>query len=222
MGEFAGTFALVFAGTGAIIANDTSGGSITHVGIALTFGLIVMTMIYAVGDLSGAHLNPAVSFGFWTAKRLPLREAGLYGLSQLAGALSASLLLRGIFPEHESLGATLPAVSTPRAFVFEIVLAFFLMFVIIHVSVGAKERGLMAGVAVGGGMVALEAMFAGPITGASMNPARSLAPALVAGVFRSLWIYVSAPFIGAALAIFTCRLMRVEECGTVLEPAVEG
>lgn len=218
VGEFLATFALVLAGTGAIIANDVSGGIIGHAGIALTFGLIVMTMIYAVGDISGAHLNPAVSLGFWVAKRLPLREVGLYSLSQLAGALAASLLLKGIYPEHPTLGATLPAVTVTKTFVLEVVLAFFLMFVIIHVAVGAKERGLMAGVAVGG-IVALEAMFAGPITGASMNPARSLAPALVSGNLSQVWIYLTAPFLGTSLAILSCRLLRDEGCCLVTADA---
>jgi aquaporin NIP len=217
LGEFLGTFALVFAGTGAIIVNDVSGGVIGHAGIALTFGLIVMTMIYTVGDVSGAHLNPAVSLGFWIARRLPLREVGLYGLSQLMGALVASLVWKVIYPQHLTLGATLPTVIAARAFAMEIVLTFLLMFVIIHVSLGAKERGLMAGVAVGG-IVSLAAMFAGPITGASMNPARSLAPALVSGNLAQVWIYLVAPFIGACLAILSCRLMRTAECCIVLDP----
>jgi aquaporin Z len=211
VGEFLGTFALVFAGTGAIVVNDVSGGVIGHAGIALTFGLIVMTMIYAVGDISGAHLNPAVSLGFWAAGRLPIKSVGLFGLSQFAGGVAASLLWRVLLPEHLTLGATLPAVAGWKAFVLEVVLTFMLMFVIIHVAVGAKERGLMAGVAVGGA-VALAAMFAGPITGASMNPVRSLAPALVSGSLKHLWIYVTAPFLGAVLAIFSCRLLRDEGC----------
>jgi aquaporin NIP len=209
--EFLGTFALVLAGTGAVIANDVSGGIIGHVGIALTFGLIVMTMIYAVGDVSGAHLNPAVSLGFWVARRLPLREVGLYALSQSAGALAASLSWKLVYPEHPTLGTTVPSVTAVRAFALEAVLSFLLMFVIIHVAVGAKERGLMAGVAVGG-IVALEAMFAGPITGASMNPARSLAPALVSGNLGQVWIYLTAPFLGAAVAILSCRLLRDKGC----------
>jgi aquaporin Z len=211
VGEFLGTFALLFAGTGAIVVNDVSGGTITHVGIALTFGLIVMTMIYAVGDISGAHLNPAVSIGFWLAGRLPLQQALLYGASQILGALAASGLLCLLFPLHPTLGATLPAMNALQAFVFEVVLSFFLMFVIIHVSVGAKEKGLMAGVAVGG-TVGLEAMFAGPVTGASMNPVRSLAPALISGRLGGLWVYLTAPFIGTALAVASCRLLRQAGC----------
>jgi aquaporin Z len=213
IGEFIGTFGLVFAGTGAIVINEFSGGAITHPGIAITFGLIVMTMIYAVGDISGAHLNPAVTVAFWVARLLPGRTVLPYILSQIAGGVSASLLLRLTFPESATLGATLPAITPLGAFIFELLLTFILMFVIIHVSTGAKEKGLMAGVAIGG-TVALEAMFAGPATGASMNPARSLAPALVSGHLAGLWIYLTAPFIGAALAVLTCRLLRGRECCT--------
>lgn len=203
--EFIGTFALVFAGTGAIIINDISGGIITHLGVGLVFGLIIMTMIYALGEISGAHFNPAVSFGFWLAKRLPSGELLPFIISQVLGGIAASALLKSIFPQHETLGATEPHfISTIGDFILETVLTFFLMFVIIHIAQGAKEKGLMAGVAIGG-MVALEAIFAGPITGASMNPARSLAPAIVSGHFDFLWVYLTAPFLGSALAIFSCR-----------------
>ncbi len=206
--EFIGTFALVFAGTGAIIINDVSGGVITHLGIGLVFGLIIMTMIYALGEISGAHFNPAVSFGFWLAKRLSFKELLPFIISQILGGITASILLKTIFPQHKTLGITLPnLVSSTGDFTFETILTFFLMFVIIHVAQGAKEKGLMAGVAIGG-MVALEAIFAGPITGASMNPARSLAPAVVSGHLEFLWIYLTAPFLGAALAVFSCRLIR--------------
>jgi aquaporin Z len=209
--EFIGTFALVFAGTGAIIINDVSGGIITHLGIGIVFGLIVMTMIYALGEISGAHFNPAVSFGFWLAKRLPARELVLFSISQISGALTASILLKAIFPQHQTLGATLPHfVSAGGDFVIEIILTFFLMFVIIHVAQGGKEKGLMAGVAIGG-MVALEAIFAGPITGASMNPARSFAPAIVAWHLEFLWVYLTAPFLGAGLAIWSCCLIRTDD-----------
>jgi aquaporin Z len=211
IGEFVGTFALVFAGTGAIIVNDTFDGIITHPGIALTFGLIVMAMIYAVGDISGAHLNPAVTLGFWLAERLPAKEIPGYALSQILGGIAASLVLKLTFPTHFNLGATLPAINFVGAFFFEVLLTFFLMFVIIHVATGAKEKGLMAGVAIGA-TVALAAMFAGPVTGASMNPARSLAPALLSGNFTHLWIYLTAPFFGSALAIFLCRNMDFEGC----------
>ena len=206
--EFIGTFALVFAGTGAVIINDISGGLITELGIGLVFGLIIMTMIYALGETSGAHFNPAVSFGFWLARRLPSKELLPYMSSQLLGALSASIFLKIIFPQHKTLGATMPHfVSASGDFCLEIILTFFLMFVIIHVAQGAKEKGLMAGVAIGG-MVALEAIFAGPITGASMNPARSFGPAIISGQIDFLWIYLTAPFLGSALAVWSCCLLR--------------
>lgn len=209
--EFLGTFALVFAGTGAIIINDLSGGAVTHVGIALTFGMVVMAMIYAIGEVSGAHLNPAVTFGFFLARRFPARRILPYIASQCAGAALASLTLYFLFPSHPTLGATLPAGSDLQSFVMEFVLTFFLMFVILSVATGAKEKGMIAGVAVGA-VVALEALFAGPISGASMNPARSLAPALVSGNFISLWVYCLAPVLGAAAATLACRSVHEKPC----------
>jgi aquaporin Z len=212
--EFIGTFALVFAGTGAIIINETSGGAITHVGISLTFGLIVLAMIYTIGDISGAHMNPAVSFGFFSARRFPLRDVIPYILSQCAGALAASVLLRFLFPQNATLGATQPAGSATQSFVLEVILTAILMFVILSVSTGAAEKGITAGIAVGS-VIALEAMFAGPISGASMNPARSLAPAVVSQHLSSLWIYLTAPTIGALLAVIGCRCVREEGCCSV-------
>ena len=211
LSEYIGTFALVFAGTGAIIINEISGGIITHLGVGLVFGLIVMTMIYALGEISGAHFNPAVSFGFWLAKRLSFKELVPFIVSQVLGAITASVVLKMVFPQNETLGTTFPHfVLAPGDFILEAILTFFLMFVIIHVSQGSKEKGLMAGVAIGG-MVALEAIFAGPITGASMNPARSLAPAIISGHLEFLWVYLTAPFLGASLAILSCRLVRSEQ-----------
>jgi aquaporin NIP len=209
--EMIGTFALVFAGTGAIVVNEASGGAVTHVGIALTFGLIVLAMIYTVGDISGAHLNPAVTIGFWAARRLPSRDVLPYIGSQLTGALLASGLLLFLFPENKLLGATLPAGSDLQSFILETVLTFFLMLTILNVSTGAKEKGITAGMAVGA-VIALEAMFAGPICGASMNPARSLAPALVSRHFEHLWIYLAAPPLGACAAMVACRCVRENEC----------
>ena len=199
--ELIGTFGLVFAGCGAIIINDMSGGAITSLGVGLVFGLIIMTMIDTFGDISGAHFNPAVSFGFWLARRLPGKDVFPYILSQCLGAILASLLLKYFFPQHKTLGITLPhLVSLRNAFILESILTFFLMLVVIRVSQGSKEKGLLAALAIGG-MVALEAIFAGPITGASMNPARSLGPAMVSGNINSLWIYLTAPFLGAALGV---------------------
>jgi len=216
--EFIGTFALVFAGTCAIVANDHSGGAITHVGISLTFGLTVLAMIFALGDVSGAHLNPAVSLGFFAARRLPGAKAAGYVLSQTAGAFAASGLLRWLFPSHETLGATLPSIGVPQAFVLEVILTCVLMLVILAVSTGSKEKGMFAGIAVGA-VVALEALFAGPVTGASMNPARSLAPALVSGQLGSLWIYLVAPAVGALIAVPLCWCTQAPGC---CPPATEG
>jgi aquaporin NIP len=209
--ESFGTFALVFAGTGAIVINEASNGAITHVGIALTFGLVVLAMVYTVGDISGAHLNPAVTLGFWTARRLPGRDVGPYVLSQVAGALAASGLLRLLFPGSKFLGATLPAGAEMQSFILEAVLTFILMLTILNVSTGAKEKGITAGIAVGA-VIGLEAMFAGPVCGASMNPARSLAPALVSMHLEHLWLYLVAPPLGAAAAMLACRCIREPGC----------
>ncbi len=211
--EVFGTFALVTAGTGAIIVNEVSGGVIGHAGIALTFGLIVMAMIYTVGDVSGAHLNPAVTVGFAIAGRLPWKSVPFYASAQLVGALVASGLMRLLFPTNATLGATLPAGPDMQSFILEIVLTFFLMSTILSVSSGAKEKGITAGIAIGG-VIALEAMFAGPICGASMNPARSLAPAIVSGHLAHLWLYIAGPVIGAALAVPLCVATRDADCCT--------
>jgi len=209
--EFFGTFGLVFAGTGAIIINQASNGAVTHVGIALTFGLIILAMIYTFGDVSGAHFNPAVTIGFWVARRLEGALVLPFILSQCAGALSASALLRFLFPNNELLGATIPAGSEMQSFVLEFVLTFFLMLVILNVSTGAKEKGVTAGIAIGS-VIGLEAMFAGPICGASMNPVRSFAPALVSGHLEHLWLYIAAPILGAICAKFACQCVRERGC----------
>lgn len=209
--ELFGTFALVFAGTGAIVINDVSGGTVSHVGIAFTFGLIVLAMIYALGDVSGCHVNPAVTLGFFVARRFQGRLVVPYIVSQCLGAVLASLTLRLMFPTHGTLGATLPAGGVLQSFVLEFILTLILMFVILSVSTGSKEKGVMAGVVVGS-VVALEALFAGPISGASMNPARSLAPALVSLRFDSLWIYLIAPILGACVSVFACRCVQEPGC----------
>jgi len=198
--EFICTFALVFCGTGAIVIDQETHGAVTHAGIAITFGLIVMCMIYALGNISGAHMNPAVSIAFTVAKKFPLRQLPPYIISQLAGAVAASLVLKLLFPANESLGATLPAGSAMQSFILEFLLTFFLMLVIINVATGSKEQGMFAGLAIGA-VVLLEAMFAGPICGASMNPARSFAPAVVSGHLENLWVYLVATPVGAVATI---------------------
>lgn len=198
--ELTGTFALVFCGTGAMIIDQQSGGVVTHVGVAITWGLIVMSMIYALGNISGAHINPAVSIAFAVAGRFKATHLPGYIISQLTGALLASLTLKFLFPSSPFLGATLPAGSQMQSFVLELLLTFFLMLVIMNVAHGSKEQGMFAGIAIGS-VVGLEAMFAGPICGASMNPARSIAPAIASGHLEHLWIYISAPIAGAILAI---------------------
>ena len=179
--------------------------------MALTFGLVVLAMIYAVGDVSGAHLNPAVTLSFFAARRFPGRSVLPYVGSQCAGALLASLCLRLMFPASATLGATLPRGDALQSFVLELLLTGLLMFVILSVSTGAKEKGITAGIAVGA-VVGLEALFAGPISGASMNPARSLAPAIVSLHFDSLWLYLMAPTLGAVLAVLACRCVRERPC----------
>jgi len=205
--EFIGTFCLVFAGTGAIVINDLSGGLVTHVGIAMTFGLIVLAMIYALGDVSGAHLNPAVTLGFFSAGRFERRMVFPYVFSQIAGAVSASGFVKMLFPQHPTLGSTVPADSDLQSLVLEVILTAILMFVILSVSTGAKEKGITAGIAIAS-VIGLEALFAGPISGASMNPARSLAPALMSMNFRALWIYLVAPAAGALIGVYACRCAR--------------
>jgi aquaporin NIP len=209
LAEAIGTFALVFCGTGAIIINQEQGGVISHVGIAITFGLIVMAMIYALGDISGAHLNPAVTIAFAIGKKFPVKEIIPYVISQAIGAFTASLILKFLFPLNELLGTTLPAGLPMQSFILEMILTFILMFVIIHVATGSKEQGMFAGLAIGS-VVLLEAMFAGPICGASMNPIRSLAPALISGHIKHLWIYLTAPVLGAILATLTWKVLKKE------------
>lgn len=209
--EFIGTFSMIFCGTGAMTVNEVTGGDVTHVGIAITWGLIVMAMIYAFGETSGAHFNPAVTIAFAYAKKFAWKEVPKYIIAQVLGAFAASLILCYLFPTSEYLGATISTVDVGRAFVMELLLTFFLMLVIINVSTGSKEIGIIAGIAVGA-VVLLEAMFAGPITNASMNPARSIAPAIVAGKMQHLWMYILAPILGAILAVISCKLVKEENC----------
>ena len=209
LSEFLGTFILVFAGTGAIVTNEVSGGVIGHAGIALTFGLVVMAMIYTFGEVSGAHLNPAVTLGFAVAKRFAWKDIPGFIGAQIGGACLASGVLRLLFPSNGKLGATLPAGGVMQSFVLEFILTAILMLVILRISTGAKEKGITAGIAIGG-VIALEAMFAGPICGASMNPARSLAPALVSGHVEHLWIYLTATVLGAFMAVPLATMTKPE------------
>jgi aquaporin NIP len=217
--EGLGVFALVFAGCGAIIAEAERPGALGTVGIALVFGLIVMAMVYATGHLSGAHLNPAVTAAFVLTRHFPRTEAVAYIAAQALGALVAAALLAAIWPsDPASLGATLPTVGLGSAFVYEAVLTAFLMFVIMAVATDTRAVGAAAAIAIGG-TVGLDALFGGPITGASMNPARSLGPALVAGELSDLWLYLLAPLLGAALGALAYQAVRGEHPG---EPATEA
>lgn len=209
--EFIGTFSMVFCGTGAMTINEVTNGEVTHVGIAITWGLIVMAMIYAFGETSGAHFNPAVTIAFAYAKKFAWKEVPTYIIAQVLGAFLASFTLLFLFPDSELLGSTIPKIDVWRAFVLELLLTFFLMVVIINVSTGSKEIGIIAGIAVGA-VILLEAMFAGPITNASMNPARSLAPNLVSGNTNGLWLYMVAPILGALLAVVSCKLVKDDNC----------
>ncbi|MGD8567592.1 MAG: aquaporin [Gammaproteobacteria bacterium] len=211
LAECLGTFMLVFAGTGAIIVNDVTSGVIGHLGVALVFGLVVLTIIYSYGETSGAHVNPAVTLAFWFARRLPGRWVAPYIISQCLGAVLASALLYGFFPAHETLGVTMPSIKWWQAFVFEFLLTWWLMTVILGVSEGAREKGVVAGIVVASA-VALEAAFAGPVTGASMNPARSLGPAVVSGRVSDLWIYLLATPLGAMFAVVLCRVTKGPAC----------
>lgn len=217
LSEFLGTFFLVFAGTGAIVINEVTSGAISHPGIALTFGLVVLAMIYTFGEISGAHLNPAVTLGFFAAGRFPAREVAPYIGAQIAGALSASAVLRFLFRVNPLLGATLPRDSAAQSFMLELILTFFLMLVILQVSAGASEKGITAGIVVGS-VVGLEAMFAGPICGASMNPARSLGPALVSGHTEHLWIYLVATSVGALVAVPANSLLCARNAAPQSQP----
>lgn len=205
--EAIGTFALVFAGTGAVVINADTNGSIGHLGIALTFGLIVMAMIYAVGHVSGAHLNPAVTIAFTLVRHFSPRLVPVYLAAQLSGAIAASLILRALFGTPAALGATLPRDGITQSLILEIVLTLLLMFVIMAVATDVRAVGQAAALAIGG-TVALEALFAGPISGASMNPARSLAPALVSWTWDAQWLYVVGPVAGALLGAIIYRFLR--------------
>jgi aquaporin NIP len=204
--ELIGTFALVFAGAGAIVV-DARTHALGHVGVAISFGLVIMVMIYAVGHISGAHFNPSVTFAFALTRHFPWTRLLAYWLAQGAGALIAASLLRVSLGSDAHLGATLPSGSQGQSFVWELVLTFFLMFVIMAVATDTRAVGEAAAIAIGA-TVGLDAMFGGPISGASMNPARSLGPALVSGDLHALWLYLAAPLLGATVGAASYQLVR--------------
>jgi MIP family channel proteins len=206
--ECIGTFALVFAGCGAIMV-DTKTHALGHVGVAFSFGLVIMVMIYAVGHISGAHFNPAVSFAFALSRHFPWPRVLAYWSAQVLGALAAAAILRGSLGNVADVGATLPSGSQGQSFLWELVMSFFLMFVIIAVATDTRAVGEAAAIAIGG-TVGLDAMFGGPISGASMNPARSVGPALVSGNLHALWLYIAAPLAGAAIGALTYQFVRGE------------
>jgi MIP family channel proteins len=205
VGEFVGTFFLVFAGTGAVIV-DAMTHAVTHVGVSFVFGLVVAALVYALAHVSGAHFNPAVTIGFWTAGEFPGGRVPAYILSQVMGAIAASALLRSMFGVVASLGATIPNGPAFTSVWLELIMTFLLVFVILGSAVHGRAIKSFAGIAIGS-TIALDALFGGPISGASMNPARSLGPALVAGVWQSQWIYLTAPFLGAILAVIVYKLV---------------
>jgi len=211
--EGIGVFALVFAGCGAIVAEAEHPGTLGTVGIAIVFGLVVMAMIYATGHLSGAHLNPAVTVAFLATRHLPRSEALAYVAAQVAGALVAAAALAAIWPSQPAaLGATVPSVGSGSAFVYEAVMSAFLMFVIMAVATDTRAVGAAAAIAIGA-TVGLDALFGGPVTGASMNPARSLGPALVSGELANLWLYLAGPLVGTVIGAFAYQLVRGEQPG---------
>ena len=190
--EGIGTFFLVLIGPGAVMVNAYSGGAIGHAGVALAFAFVVTAIVYALGHLSGAHINPAVTIGFWSGRRFPGREVGPYVVAQLLGAIGASAFLRGVLGPVGHVGATLPSLPLGAAFAVEWLLSFVLMFVIMAVATDERATNGFAGVAVGL-TVGFCALTGGPLTGASMNPARSFGPALVGGIWTAHWIYWVAP-----------------------------
>jgi MIP family channel proteins len=217
LAETIGTFALVFAGAGAVMV-DAKTHALGHVGVALTFGLVVMAMIYAVGHISGAHFNGAVTFAFALTRHFPWRRALAYWCAQFVGALAAAALLRGSLGNIAHVGATLPAGSQAQSFLWELVLSAFLMFVILAVATDTRAVGEAAAIAIGG-TIALDAMVGGPVSGASMNPMRSLAPALVSGDLHALWLYILAPMLGTSLGALGYQFVRGDPTPT---GAVEG
>ena len=212
LAEFIGTFILVFAGTGAVVFDSMSNGAITHIGISLVFGLVVMVIVYALGDISGAHINPAVTIGFAISGEFPAKRIAPYIISQCLGATAASFSLLALFGNHNEMGSTIPVTIegyrfTYESLVLEVILTFILMFVILNVAVKSPDKKIMAGLIIGA-IIAVESVFAGPISGASMNPARSLGPAIASGNFTDFWIYIVGTVSGAAVAVPAWKYIR--------------
>jgi MIP family channel proteins len=214
VGEAIGTFTLVFAGCGAIMV-DAKDGGLGHVGVAITFGLVIMVMIYALGHVSGAHFNPAVTLAFAVTRHFEWRRVPAYWAAQLVGAVAAALLLRASLGNVAHVGATLPTGSDGQAFLWEAVLSFFLVFVIMSVATDTRAIGEAAAIAIGA-TVGMDAMFGGPISGASMNPARSLGPAIASADFTAIWVYLAAPSVGAVAAALAYEFLRADS--TEAEP----
>ena len=208
LAEALAAFALVFAGCGAVVADTRSDGGLGAVGVALTFGLVIMAMVYATGHLSGAHINPAVTLAFAFTRQFPSRDVVAYVAAQLAGASLAGLLLLAAWPERPAdLGATVPTVGLAPALAYEVVLTAILMFVIMSVATDTRAVGAGAAIAIGG-TVALDALLGGAVTGASMNPARSFGPALASGQWQDWWVYLAGPVMGAVLGALAYQLVR--------------
>jgi aquaporin Z len=210
LSEFIGTFILVFAGTGVVIVDQQTAGAVTLTGIAACWGLIIVATVYAFGDISGNHINPAVTIAMAVDKRFEWKEVPAFLFSQLLGAFGASLLLHFLFPDNTSLGATQPGGSVMQSFIMEVIMTFILLLVILRVSTGSKEKGITAGLVIGA-TVAFLVLFGGPVSGTSLNPTRSLAPAIVSGNMNALWIYLTAPVIGAVAAVFAHRVLHTNE-----------
>ena len=210
LSEFIGTFILVFAGTGVVIVDQQTGGAVTLTGIAACWGMIIIATVYAFGDISGNHINPAVTIAMAVDKRFEWKEVPAFLIAQLLGAFGASLLLHFLFPDNTSLGATQPGGSVMQSFIMEVVMTFILLLVILRVSTGSKEKGITAGLVIGA-TVGFLVLFGGPVSGTSLNPTRSLAPAIVSGNMNALWIYLTAPFIGAVGAVFAHRVLHTKE-----------
>jgi MIP family channel proteins len=208
LAEALAAFALVFAGCGAVVANAVNDGALGAVGVSLTFGLIIMVMVYATGHLSGAHINPAVTIAFALTRHFPAREAVAYVGAQVAGATAGAFALLAVWTDKPAhLGATIPSVGVGSALMYEVLLTAFLMFVIVGVATDTRAVGAAAAIAIGG-TVGLDSLFGGPITGASMNPARSFGPALASGEWEDFWVYVVGPLVGAALGALAYELVR--------------